>query len=83
MAGNTRRVLVIEDDAETVEQLVDCLRTNGYNVDVAVDGAEGLRRGIAGDYVVMTVYRMVPHIEGVEVIRRLRPTQSIASVRFP
>src|SRR5437868_7676739 len=72
MAGNTRRVLVIEDDAETAEQLVDCLRTSGYDVDVAVDGEEGLSRGLAGDYAVMTVDRMVPRIEGVEVIRRLR-----------
>ena len=72
MAGNTRRVLVIEDDAETAEQLVDCLRASGYEVDVAVDGEEGLSRGLAGDYAVMTVDRMVPRIEGVEVIRRLR-----------
>jgi len=72
MAGDLRHVLVIEDDAETAEQLVYCLRTSGYEVDLAVDGEEGLRRGLAGDYVVMTVDRMVPHIDGVEVIRRLR-----------
>lgn len=72
MAGDARHVLVIEDDPETAEQLLDCLRTSGYEVDLAVDGEEGLRRGLAGDYVVMTVDRMVPHIEGVEVIRRLR-----------
>jgi two-component system OmpR family response regulator len=72
MTGNTRRVLVIEDDAETAEQLVDCLRTSGYQVDVAMDGEEGLRRGLSADYVVMTVDRMVPRIEGIEVIRRLR-----------
>lgn len=72
MAGNTRRVLVIEDDAETAEQLVDCLRTSGYEVDVAANGEEGLRRGLSADYVVMTVDRMVPRIDGIEVIRRLR-----------
>jgi two-component system, OmpR family, response regulator len=72
MAGDARHVLVIEDDAETAEQLMDCLRTSGYEVDLAVDGEEGLRRGLTGDYVVMTVDRMVPHIDGVEVIRRLR-----------
>jgi len=72
MAGDARHVLVIEDDPETAEQLLDCLRTSGYEVDLAVDGEEGLRRGLAGDYVVMTVDRMVPRIEGVEVIRRLR-----------
>jgi two-component system OmpR family response regulator len=72
MAGDARHVLVIEDDAETAEQLLDCLRTSGYEVDLAVDGEEGLRRGLGGDYVVMTVDRMVPRIDGVEVIRRLR-----------
>src|SRR5215469_4705213 len=72
MAGDARHVLVIEDDAETAEQLLDCLRTSGYEVDLAVDGKEGLRQGLAGDYVVMTVDRMLPHIDGVEVIRRLR-----------
>src|SRR5215470_12050521 len=72
MAGDLRHVLVIEDDPETAEQLLDCLRTSGYEVDLAVDGKEGLRQGLAGDYVVMTVDRMLPHIDGVEVIRRLR-----------
>ena len=37
-----------------------------------MDGEEGLRRGLTGDYVVMTVDRMLPRIDGVEVIRRLR-----------
>jgi two-component system OmpR family response regulator len=72
MAGNARHVLVIEDDAETAEQLVDCLRTSGYEVDLSVDGEDGLRRGLAGDYVVMTVDRMVPRIDGIQIIRRLR-----------
>jgi two-component system OmpR family response regulator len=72
MARSSRRVLVIEDDAATAEQLVDCLRTSGYEVDLAMDGEEGLCRGLAADYVVMTVDRMLPRIDGIEVIRRLR-----------
>jgi two-component system OmpR family response regulator len=75
MAGDARHVLVLEDDEETAEQLLDCLRTSGYEVDLAVDGEEGLRRGLTGDYVVMTVDRMVPRIDGVEVIRRLRENE--------
>src|SRR6201997_956151 len=72
MARRARHVLVIEDDAETAEQLVDALLTGGYRVDLAVDGEDGLRRGLAGDYVVMTVDRMLPHLDGIKVIRRLR-----------
>jgi two-component system OmpR family response regulator len=72
MAGYARHVLVIEDDAETAEQLVDCLKTGGYEVDLAADGEDGLRRALAADYVVITVDRMLPRIDGIEVIRRLR-----------
>jgi two-component system, OmpR family, response regulator len=67
-----RHILVIEDDAETAEQLVDCLRSSGYSVDLAVDGEDGLSRARSVDYVVMTVDRMLPRIDGLEVIRQLR-----------
>src|SRR5262250_707409 len=72
MEGNARRVLVIEDDPDTAEQLVDCLRTSGYTVDLARDGQQGLALGRGADYVVMTVDRMLPRLDGIEVIRRLR-----------
>jgi two-component system OmpR family response regulator len=67
-----RHILVIEDDAETAEQLVDCLQVSGYSVDLAADGEDGLRRARSADYVVMTVDRMLPRMDGIEVIRRLR-----------
>ena len=67
-----RRILVIEDDAETAEHLVDCLQTSGFSVDLAADGEDGLERARSADYVVMTVDRMLPGIDGIEVIRRLR-----------
>ena len=72
MAGGRRRILVIEDDPETAEQLVDSLATSGYQVDLAVDGDEGLSRGRSGEYAVMTIDRMLPGTDGVTVIRRLR-----------
>lgn len=72
MAHSARRVLVIENDLETANQLVDCLQTNGYFVDLATDGEEGLRQCRASDYVAMTVDRMLPRIDGIDVIRRLR-----------
>ena len=72
MAGGRRRILIIEDDPETAEQLVDSLATSGYQVDLAVDGDEGLSRGRSGEYAVMTIDRMLPGTDGVTVIRRLR-----------
>ena len=66
------RILVIEDDVETAEQLVDFLGTSGYSIDLAVDGDEGLRRARSGEYAVITIDRMLPGIDGITIIRRLR-----------
>jgi Response regulator receiver domain len=65
MAGGRRRILVIEDDRETAEQLVDSLATSGYQVDLAVDGNDGLSRGRSAEYAVMTIDRMLPGIDGI------------------
>jgi len=72
MAGNRRHVLVIEDDPDTAEQVAGCLSRSGYTVDLASDGDEGLARGRSARYAVMTVDRLLPRIDGIEVIRRLR-----------
>jgi two-component system OmpR family response regulator len=66
------RILVIEDDRETADQLAEFLETNGYQVDIASSGEEGLRMGQAADYAVMTIDRMLPGIDGIAIIRRLR-----------
>src|SRR6476660_10375081 len=72
MATARRSVLVIEDDRETAEQVVDQLASNGYRVDLALDGNDGLNRARSADYAVMTIDRMLPGIDGIAVIRRLR-----------
>jgi two-component system, OmpR family, response regulator len=72
MSESLRRVLVIEDDLETGKQLVESLAANDYQADLAVNGNEGLRRGLATEYTVMTIDRMLPGIDGVAIIRRLR-----------
>jgi two-component system, OmpR family, response regulator len=72
MARGRRRVLVIEDDPETAEQLVESLATNGYQVDLAVNGNDGLNRGRTCEYTVMTIDRMLPGVDGIAIIRRLR-----------
>jgi two-component system OmpR family response regulator len=72
MAAGRSRILVIEDDRETAEQVVDFLATSGYQVDLAIDGNDGLRRGRSTEYAVMTIDRMLPDIDGVAIIQCLR-----------
>jgi two-component system, OmpR family, response regulator len=72
MLERRRRILVIEDDPETAEHIASPLVTNGYEVDLAVNGEDGLSRAIVSAYAVMTVDRMLPVMDGLTVIRRLR-----------
>ena len=67
-----RRILVVEDDSQTAEQIVDSLATSGYQVDLAVDGNDALSRGRSAKYAVMTIDRMLPGIDGVTIIQCLR-----------
>jgi two-component system, OmpR family, response regulator len=72
VTGARHRILVIEDDPETAGQLADFLSTRGYQVDLAINGSDGLRLGRSADYAVMTIDRMLPGIDGIAIIRRLR-----------
>jgi len=67
-----RRILVIEDDPETASQLVDFLGTRGYQTDLAHNGDDGLRLASSHSYAVMTIDRMLPGVDGLSIIRKLR-----------
>ena len=72
MSATRRRILVIEDDVETARQLVDFLGTRGYQVDLALNGNDGLHLGLSSVYAVLTIDRMLPGVDGLAIIRQLR-----------
>ncbi|TFH19192.1 MAG: response regulator transcription factor [Acidimicrobiales bacterium] len=65
-------ILVVEDEASFVEALTIGLRREGFEVVVAVDGAEALAKfdEVAPDLVLLDV--MLPKISGIDVCRQLR-----------
>jgi DNA-binding response OmpR family regulator len=65
-------VLVVEDDRVLSAMLVELLEEQGYRVDAAYDGQQGLHRGFTGAYDVMIVDRGLPVMDGVELISLLR-----------
>lgn len=72
MAAGHRHILVVEDDPETAGQLAESLTTSGYEVNVAVNGSDALSLGLSSAYTVITIDRMLPDIDGIEVMRSLR-----------
>jgi two-component system response regulator PhoP len=66
------RILVIEDELRLREQLVNRLQQEGYVVDAAADGEEGLYLGREYPIDVGLIDLGLPKLSGIEVIRRLR-----------
>jgi two-component system response regulator PhoP len=69
------RILLVEDEAGLQRQLGERLRSEGYVVDAAVDGEEGLYFG--GEYVydAAIIDLGLPKLGGIDLIRRLRASQ--------
>jgi len=66
------RILIIEDDVEAAATMVKGLTENGYGVDHAATGTDGLRLAGERQYDVMVVDRMLPGLDGLAVIGSLR-----------
>jgi len=66
------KVLVIEDDEGTAEEIVTALGDRGYILDRAADGVDGLQRARVGGWDVLVVDRMLPELDGLSVIEALR-----------
>ena len=66
------RILVVEDDKKIASFVAKGLKEAGYAVDVAQDGPDGLDLGLSGVYDAAVVDIMLPGIDGLTLIERLR-----------
>ncbi len=66
------KILLVEDDRMMASFISKGLRQEGYSVDHAVDGGEGLACALGGAYDVAVVDVMLPRLDGLSLIRELR-----------
>ena len=66
------RLLLIEDDQEAAQFLLKGLRESGYAVDHAGDGRDGLFQATEGNYDLVITDRMLPHMDGLALVKFLR-----------
>jgi DNA-binding response OmpR family regulator len=66
------RILVVEDDPAIAVGLEDDLRLEGYEVEIAKDGAAGAGRAREGNFDLVLLDVMLPKKDGFEVCRELR-----------
>jgi len=66
------RLLLIEDDSKIAEFVSRGLQQAGFTVDQSPDGTSGLEMARKGDYGVLIVDLMLPGLDGLSVIEKLR-----------
>jgi two-component system OmpR family response regulator len=66
------RLLIVEDEADLRVALTMSLEEDGYVIDSAEDGEEGLYKAINWDYDVIILDIMMPKMDGWEVLEKLR-----------
>lgn len=66
------RILLVEDDRQLNETLSFQLKSEGFTVDTCFDGEEALYYGEQNIYDVILLDRMLPNMEGTEVLTSLR-----------
>jgi two-component system, OmpR family, response regulator len=66
------RILVVEDEADLLASLAKALREEGYAVDAAEDGEEGLYKAENCDYDAIVLDVMLPRLDGWTVLQKLR-----------
>jgi two-component system OmpR family response regulator len=68
----TKKILVVEDDDTTADYVAKGLVENGYVVDRAADGRDGLFHALDGNYAAVILDRMLPGMDGLAVLGAIR-----------
>ncbi|MDE2334137.1 MAG: response regulator transcription factor [Rhodospirillales bacterium] len=76
------RILLVEDDRETAEYAVQGLAREGHSLRVATDGREALLLASCEQWELLIVDRMLPHLDGLALVRMLRAGGTATPVLF-
>ncbi len=76
------RILIIEDDRDAASYMAKGLKESGHAVDLAHEGKDGLFMAASEDYDVLIVDRMLPGMDGLNIVKTLRATGNRIPVLF-
>src|SRR5665213_1125614 len=77
MSERTTRILLVDDEQAILTLLSYPLQQDGYEVVRASDGVEALERFDESDFDLVVLDVTMPHLDGLEVCRRLRASSSV------
>jgi DNA-binding response OmpR family regulator len=65
------KILLVDDDLYIRELYEEILKNAGYEVEMAVDGKEGLEKIVEGGYDLILLDVMMPYIDGIGILKKL------------
>jgi two-component system OmpR family response regulator len=68
------RILCIEDDETTAQEIISELTSAGFDVEWVADGREGLMRAVGEPFAAITLDRMLPSVDGLTIAQVMRQT---------
>jgi DNA-binding response OmpR family regulator len=75
--GTMDRILVIDDDVELCSLVGEYLEPEGFGVEFVYDGERGLERALSGEHPLVVLDVMLPGMNGLEVLRRIRNSSRV------
>lgn len=71
------KILIVEDDELIAELERDYLEASGFDVEIELDGTQGLKKALDGNYSAVILDVMLPGRNGFEICRKLRETKDL------
>jgi len=66
------RILVVEDEFSLADIIATKLKNEKYNVDISIDGEDGLDNVLSGVYDLIILDIMLPKLNGIEILKEIR-----------
>jgi two-component system OmpR family response regulator len=78
--ASSPRLLLVDDDQELGSSLADYLQHDGFDVELCIDGENGLSLALSGRYDIVILDVMLPGITGIDALRSIRAKSNIPVV---
>jgi len=75
-----KRILLIENNAFLQDIYKEILELDGYSISIAIDGEEGVRKAIMEDYDLIITAMLLPKLDGIQIIQRIRKIYRLANI---
>lgn len=71
------KILLVDDDVELAGLLGEYLQQDGFDITAVHNGADGISEALSGQYALAVLDVMMPQLNGIEVLRRVREQSAL------